>query len=57
MIRIIALIACFTLSLNTLVITTPLVSDFVNNTVDYFYANFGEVPYGKTLSFDVIVFD
>jgi hypothetical protein len=57
MLRIIALIICFTISQGTLVITTPLVTDFKNNTIDYYYANFGEIPYGKTMSFDVIVFD
>jgi hypothetical protein len=53
MLRITVLLACICLACSTLVITTPLVTDFPNNTIDYFYANFGEIPYGKTLSFDV----
>jgi hypothetical protein len=57
MIRIILLATCFALCCSTLVITTPLITDFANNTIDYYYANFGEVPYGKTLSFDIAVFD
>ncbi len=57
MIRIITLIACITITLTTLVITTPLVTTFPDNNIDYYYANFGEIPYGKTLSFDVVVLD
>lgn len=57
MLRIIALLSCLSLCLCTLVITTPLVTDFPNNTIDYFYSNFGEIPYGKTQSFDLVVYD
>jgi hypothetical protein len=42
---------------STIVITNPMVTDFENNTLTYFYANFGEVPYGKTMSFDLVVLD
>jgi len=55
MLRIFVSIGLLSLTLSTLVITSPLVTDFPNNTVDYFYANFGEIPYGKTLSFDVLL--
>lgn len=49
----------FLISLTTarLIITTPLVTEFPNNSIPYYYANFGEVPYGKSLSYDVIVLD
>lgn len=57
MLRIIVLLGCISLCLSTLVIKSPLVTDFPNNTIDYFYANFGEIPYGKTLSFDLLVLD
>lgn len=57
MLRIIALFSCLALSLATLVITTPLVTEFPNNTIDYFYSNFGEIPYGKTQSFEAVVYD
>jgi hypothetical protein len=57
MIRLIVLIAVVGLAHATLVITSPLVTDFPNNTIPYFYANFGEVAYGKTLSFDLTIAD
>jgi hypothetical protein len=57
MLRIFAIITLLSVALSTLVITSPLVTDFPDNTIDYFYANFGEIPYGKTLSFDLIIFD
>lgn len=52
---IVLLMCCLGGAWGTLVITTPLVTDFPDNTVDYFYANFGEIPYGKTLSFDLLL--
>jgi hypothetical protein len=58
MIRIILSITFILIAVNTtLVITNPLVTDFTDNEVKYFYANFGEVPYGKTQSFDVVLLD
>lgn len=42
MFRIIVLLVCCLSGVwSTLVITTPLVTDFPDNTIDYFYANFG----------------
>ena len=41
----------------TIIVTSPLVTDFDNNTIAYFYANFGEVPYGKSLTYELIVLD
>lgn len=41
----------------TILVTSPLVTDFDNNTIAYFYANFGEVPYGKSLAYELIVLD
>lgn len=55
MLRIFVLVTCMSIAWSTLVITTPLITDFPNNTIDYFYANFGEISYGKTLSFDLQV--
>jgi hypothetical protein len=55
MLRIIVLLATCSLIYGTLIITTPLVTDFKDNTIDYYYANFGEIPYGKTMSYDVVV--
>jgi len=57
MLRIIVLLATSLLIYGTLIITTPLVTDFKDNTIDYYYANFGEIPYGKTMSYDVVVFN
>jgi len=57
MLRIFVITTLLSLAISTLVITSPLVTDFPDNTIDYFYANFGEIPYGKTLSFDLIIFD
>lgn len=42
---------------STIIVTSPLVTDFDNNTINYFYANFGEVPYGKSLTYELIVLD
>jgi hypothetical protein len=56
MLRIIVVLwCCLGTVWGTLVITTPLVTDFPDNTLDYFYANFGDIPYGKTLSFDLVI--
>ena len=55
MLRIIVLLATCSFIYGTLIITTPLVTDFKDNTIDYYYANFGEIPYGKTMSYDVVV--
>jgi hypothetical protein len=57
MIRFIAILILLTLSQSSLIITSPLVTDFPDNSIPYFYANFGEVTYGKTLSFDVRIME
>lgn len=57
MLRIIVLLAACSAVYATLIITTPLVTDFKDNSIDYFYANFGQIPYAKTMSYDVIVLD
>lgn len=57
MIRFIAILTLLTLTQSSLVITSPLVTDFPDNSIPYFYANFGEVTYGKTLSFDVRIME
>ena len=57
MIRFIAVLVLLTASHSTLLITSPLVTDFPNNSIPYFYANFGEVTYGKTLSFDLKIME
>ncbi len=41
---------------STLLITAPLKNEFKNSTVPYSYANFGTIPYGKTLTFELINF-
>lgn len=51
------LILCTTLASPTIVITSPLQTDFPDNEVEYMYANFGEIPYGKTLSVDLFLFE
>lgn len=53
--NVILLIALLAAARGTIIITNPPNTEFANNTVTYFYANFGEVPYGKTLSFDLVV--
>lgn len=40
---------------STLLVTNPIVTDFPNNEINYYYSNFGEIPYEKTLSFDINV--
>lgn len=42
---------------STLLITAPLINKFPNSTVPYSYANFGNIPYGKTLVFDLVNFE
>lgn len=36
---------------STMLIISPAKNDFQNSTIPYSYANFGNIPYGKTLSF------
>ena len=51
MIRIIIILAiCLVLSQTKIVISNPLETNFTNNEIDYKYGNFGEIPYGKTIS-------
>lgn len=57
MIRFIALLVLLAATQATLLVTSPLVTDFPNNSIPYFYANFGEVTYGKTLSFDIKIME
>jgi hypothetical protein len=57
MIRFIAVLVLLATIHATLLITSPLVTDFPNNSIPYFYANFGEVTYGKTLSFDLKIME
>ena len=57
MIRFIAIFTVLAIAHASLIITSPLVTDFPNNSIPYFYANFGEVTYGKTLSFDVRIME
>lgn len=56
MIKNIVLISiCIICIRSTLIITNPIVTDFPNNELNYYYSNFGEIPYAKTLSFDINV--
>ena len=57
MLSLIAAIMMVRLVQATIIVTSPLVTDFDNNTIAYFYANFGEVPYGKSLTYELIVLD
>lgn len=57
MLSLIAAIMMVGLVQATIIVTSPLVTDFDNNTIAYFYANFGEVPYGKSLTYELIVLD
>jgi len=41
----------------TIVITSPLQTGFPNNELNYLYVNFGEIPYSKTLTFDLFITD
>ena len=51
MIRITIILAtCLVLSQTTIVISSPLQTNFTNNEIDYKYGNFGEIPYGKTIA-------
>lgn len=49
-IKIIPLILLLTLTDSTLLIASPAINSFPNSTIPYSYANFGFIPYGKTLS-------
>lgn len=51
------LVLCFTLiplSHQTLLITSPAINPFDDSKIPYSYANIGNVPYGKTLTFDLV---
>jgi len=39
----------------TIVITNLLQTGFADNEIEYRYLNFGEIPYGKTLAFDLFI--
>lgn len=39
---------------STILISSPAINPFDNSEVPYSYANIGSIPYGKTLSFDLI---
>lgn len=41
--------------LGTIAVTSPLVTGLPNNTIPYFYANYGTIPYQKSLNYDLIV--
>ena len=56
MIRIIIILAiCLVLSQTKIVISNPLETNFTNNEIDYKYGNFGEIPYGKTISAELYI--
>ena len=59
--RIIVAIAVITAILvnlrGNIVISSPMITDFTDNSIDYFYANFGEISYGKTLTLDLLLFN
>jgi len=51
-----SIVCLICISNTTLLITAPIKNQFTNSTVSYSYANFGTIPYGKTLAFDLINF-
>ena len=55
MLRIIGLSVVLWVTASTIIITSPAVTPFIDNSVPYYYSNFGEVPYGKSLTFELKV--
>lgn len=47
-------IVLFTLTNQTLLIASPAINPFDESKIPYSYANIGNVPYGKTLTFDLV---
>ena len=41
----------------TMIITQPANTPFPNNTIEYSYANFGDIQYGKSESYDLVHID
>lgn len=39
---------------STMLITSPAINPFDDSTILYSYANIGSIPYGKTLTFDLV---
>lgn len=42
------------LSHQTLLIASPAINPFDESKIPYSYANIGNIPYGKTLTFDLV---
>lgn len=40
--------------LSTILITSPAINPFDQSLIPYKYSNIGNVPYGKTLTFDLV---
>jgi Cft2 family RNA processing exonuclease len=39
---------------STMLITSPAINPFDNSSISYSYSNIGTIPYGKTLTFDLV---
>jgi hypothetical protein len=39
---------------STILITSPTINPFDNSSISYSYSNIGTIPYGKTLTFDLV---
>ncbi len=48
---------CLSFVATTVIITSPLLTPFADNKLNYSYANFGQVPYGKSISYDLVYVD
>ena len=44
----------FALTTSTILITSPAINPLDDSKIPYSYANIGTIPYGKTLTFDLV---
>lgn len=47
-------ISILSLTQSTILITSPAINPFTDSKIPYAYTNLGTIPYGKTLTFDLV---
>lgn len=52
--KIVLMIILVFLSQSTILITSPAINSFSESKIPYVFTNVGSIPYGKTLSFDLV---
>ena len=53
-ITLILILTLISLTNQTLLIASPAINPFDESKIPYSYANIGNIPYGKTLTFDLV---